>query len=370
MQKRKLGNTGLELSIIGFGGFHLIEVPSNEASYLLNTYLDSGGNYIETAAQYGEGLSEKKVGQALSGRREDFVLATKTKARTKEGALESLERSLKNLKTDHVDIFFMHEPQTIDESKQILAPGGAMEAVQVIREAGKASCVGISGHGRPSGLIHAVEHYPYDVLMTGFNYFDHFNFPQIEEELLPLCQERGTSVLGMKALADGYLYRNPVDAIRYALSQPIVSLVLGVNSRSYLEQDLEIARNFSPMTEEEKNTLYASAVELGSYVCRRCGKCRDGFDVNPQEIFLIEGLFDRQMDSLEEVNPPRYALQERLKHWFDQTAWAREEYASLKNKVDPSVDYSSLNTRCPYGIDVDRKLKIAHGKLLPDQYIY
>ena len=128
MQRKTLGNTGLELSIIGFGGFHLIEVPLKETSHLLNTYLDRGGNYIETAAQYGDGISERKIGRTLSGRRDEFVLATKTKARTREGALKSLEESLSNLKTDHVEIFFMHEPQTIDESEQILAPGGAMEA--------------------------------------------------------------------------------------------------------------------------------------------------------------------------------------------------------------------------------------------------
>ena len=370
MQRRKLGSTGLELSIIGFGGFHLIEVPRDEASYLLNTYLDNGGNYIETAAQYGNGISEKKVSYALAGRRDEFVLATKTNARTREGALASLEQSLKNLRTDHVDIFFMHEPQTIDESKQILAPGGAMEAVHAIREAGKASFVGISGHGRPAGLLHAIEKYPYDVLMTGFNYYDHFNFPQVEDELLPLCIEKGTAVLGMKALADGYLYRNPLEAIRYTLSLPISSLVLGINSRAYLEKDLEIASSFSPMTEEEKAQLYTSAPELGTYVCRLCGKCSDGVGLNPQHIFLLEGLFDRQMDSLDEIDPPQYALQERLKHWFDQRAWAQREYEELKQKVDPSRDYSSLNKLCPYRIDIDRKLKIAHAKLLPNQYIY
>ena len=370
MQKRRLGSTGLELSIIGFGGFHLVEVPSDEASYLLNTYLDSGGNYIETAAQYGDGVSERKIGHALAGRRDEFVLATKTTARTKEAALQSLEQSLKNLKTEHVDIFFMHEPQTVDESKQILGPGGAMEAYHEIRESGKASFVGISGHGRPSGLLHAIEHYQYDVLMTGFNYFDHFNFPQIEEELLPLCNERGTAVLGMKALADGYLYRNPKNAIRYTLSLPIVSLVLGINSRSYLREDLEIARNFSPMTEEEITELYSTAPELGSYVCRLCGRCSDGAGLNPQDIFLLEGLFDRQMDSLEVVDPPQYALQERLKHWFDQKTWAQQEYERLKEKVNPSHDYSSLNKLCSYGIDIDRKLKIAHAKLLNNQYIY
>ena len=264
----------------------------------------------------------------------------------------------------------MHEPQTNDESEQILAPGGAMEAVHEIQREGKATYVGISGHGRPLGLLHAVRHYHYDVLMTGFNYFDHFNFPQIEEELVPLCRERGTAVLGMKAIADGYLYRNPVPAIRYALSMPIVSLVLGINSMDYLEQDLEIAENFSPMSEEEKTELFASAPELGSYVCRLCGECKNGTGLNPQDIFLLEGLYDRQMNSFNEVPPPQYALQERLKHWFDQTAWAQKEYDAHDPKVDPSRDYTTLNKLCPFGIDIDRKLKIAHAKLLPDQYLY
>jgi predicted aldo/keto reductase-like oxidoreductase len=370
MQKRKLGRTGLQLSIIGFGGFHLIEVPKEEASFLLNTYLDNGGNYIETAAQYGEGISEKKVGYALASRRDELVLATKTTARTRDGALASLEQSLKHLRTDHVDIFFMHEPQTVEESEQILAPGGAMEAVHTARDAGKVLFVGISGHGRPAGILHAIQNLSYDVLMTGFNYFDHFNFPQIEDELLPLCHKRGTGVLGMKALADGYLYRNPVQAIRYVLSLPIASLVLGINSRAYLEQDLNIANNFSPMTEEEKTHLYETAPELGTYVCRLCGKCSDGAGLNPLDVFLLEGLVDRQMESFEAVDPAQYALQERFKHWFDQAAWAQREYENLKDKVDPARDYSSLNKLCPYGINIDRKLKIAHAKLLPNEYIY
>jgi hypothetical protein len=145
---------------------------------------------------------------------------------------------------------------------------------------------------------------------------------------------------------------------------------LGINSRDYLEEDIEIARTFSPMAEEEKEQLYTSASELGTYVCRLCGKCSDGAGLNPQDIFLLEGLFDRQMDSMQEVHPPQYALQERLKHWFDQTAWAQEEYGKLKEKVDPSHDYRALNKLCSYGIDIDRKLKIAHSKLFNTQYLY
>jgi aryl-alcohol dehydrogenase-like predicted oxidoreductase len=370
MNKRALGNTGLELSIIGYGGFHLIEVPRTEATTLLNTYLDRGGNYLETAAQYGDGISERKVGEAVSHRRGEFVLATKTVDRTRHGALASLEQSLKNLRTDHVDLFFMHEPQTVEEAKQILAPGGAVEAFEEAKKSGKARFLAISGHGRPAGIQYSIENHPYDVLMTGFNYFDRFNFPQTEEQLLPLCLERGVGVLGMKALADGYLFRNVEAAIRYTLSLPIASLVLGMNRLEHLERDLAIAENFTPMAAEEKEQLYRSAPELGSYVCRQCEKCRDADGFAPYEVFLLEGLFDRQMSDYSIPDPQTYALQELLKHWFDQKDWARDEYENLTQKVDPERDYTSLNILCSYGIDVDRKLKIAHSKLADDGYLF
>jgi aryl-alcohol dehydrogenase-like predicted oxidoreductase len=370
MQKRRLGRTGLDLTLIGFGGFHLVEVPKKEASYLLNSYLDSGGNYIETAALYGDGISEKKIGEGVSSRRDEFILATKTLERTKKGAMKSLERSLKYLKTDYVDILFMHEMQTLEDSKSVLAKGGAVEAAEEAVKTGKARFTGVTGHGRPQGLLYSVEHHTYDVLMTGFNYYDRFNFPQIEDVLLPLCIKKGIGVLGMKALADGYLFRSAETAIRYTLSLPISSLVLGINSREYLKNDMEIVRRFSPLAEEERETLFRSAPELGRYVCRLCGKCKDEDGLKPWDIFLIEGLYDRQMTSDSVPDPAQYAMQERLKHWFKQAHWAREEYERLDRKVDPRKDYSSLNGLCPYGIDIDQKLKIAHSKLSDEGYIY
>jgi len=370
MEKRKLGRTDLELTLIGFGGFHLVEVPKKEASYLLNTYLDSGGNYIETAAAYGNGISERKIGEAVFNRRSEFFIATKTVERTKRGAMAGLELSLKNLKTDYIDIFFMHEPQTTEESRKVLAPGGAMEAAEKARKAGKVRYIGVTGHGRPQGLLNAVKNYPYDVLMTGFNYYDRFNFPQIEDTLLPLCVENGTGVLGMKALADGYLFRNTEIAIRYALSLPLASVVLGINSRDYLAEDMKIASCFSPLTEEQQDDLYRTAPELGSYVCRLCEKCGDDSGFRPWEVFLLEGLYDRQMDSGRVPDPALYALQERLKHWFGQKEWAEDEYRRLERKVDTRKDYSRLNELCPYGIDIDRKLKAAHSKLSDERFIF
>jgi predicted aldo/keto reductase-like oxidoreductase len=206
--------------------------------------------------------------------------------------------------------------------------------------------------------------------MTGFNYYDRFNYPQIEQELLPLCVRKGTGILGMKALADGYLFRNTEKAIRYALSLPIASLVLGINSRDYLDEDLAIAERYTPLSKDEKDELYRNAPELGDYVCRLCEKCVDGNGFRPWGVFLLEGLYDRQMDSGRVPDPTLYALQERLRFWFDQREWAREEYGKCAHKVNPDEDYRRLNPLCPYGIDIDRKLKIAHSKLSEERYIF
>ncbi len=368
MEKRALGTTGLQVSVLGFGGFHLVEIPSADAARLLGSYLDNGGTYIETAAGYGEGMSESKIGAAVSHRRAEFVLATKSTERTKDGFLKGLDNSLRNLKTDHVDLMFMHAVQTEAEADAILGPGGAMEGAEAARKAGKLRFVAISGHGRPDGLLHAVKLHRFDALMTVFNYFDRFNFPTVENELLPLCTHRGTGLIAMKAFGDGYLHKSPVPAFRYALSMPVATVVAGINSDAMLKADLDMVARFKPMTDAEKEEVYRTAPELGDYVCRLCGKCRtEEFD--PQSVFLLEAVFDRQMDDKRVGDSAHYALRERLRQWFLQAEVARKEYATLRPRVDPAKDYSRLSKLCPYGIDVDRKLKIAHEKLSADGYI-
>ncbi len=370
MEKRTLGKTGLEVSIIGFGGFHLVEIPFSKAKRLLNRYLDEGGNYIETAESYGDGISEQKIGKAVSGRRSDFILATKTTARTGKEAMAALHGSLKRLKTDYVDIWFMHAVQTEEEAEAILAPGGAMEAVLKARNEGKVRFAGITGHGKPAGLIPAVKDYNYDVLMTGLNFFDRFNFPGIEDSLLPLCVKKKTAILAMKVLADGYLFRSPETAIRYTLRLPVASLVLGINRMEYLEKDMEIVRTKTALDNEELEETFEKSVELGDYVCRLCGKCKNTKSIDPMEVFLLEGIYDRQMNDYRVPDPQEYALRERLKFWFDQKELAQSTYLKVMKKVDTEKDYSYLNKLCPYGIDIDRKLKIAHSKLAGTSYIF
>lgn len=368
MQKRTLGKTGLELSVLGIGGFHLCEIPTADATELLNAYLDEGGNYLETAAGYGDGISEIRIGRAVAHRRDAFVLATKSARRDAAGFAAELDRSLANLRTDRVDIVFLHAIQAPAEIEGVLAPGGAMEAAAAAKQAGKVRFIGVTGHGRPDGLLHALRLCEFDVLMTGFNYLDRFNFPAVERDLVPLARERGAGLIAMKAFADGFLYRSSEPALRYALALPVASVVVGANTLELLRKDIALARSWTAMNGAEREELFLSAPELGDYVCRLCGRCREeGFD--PQQVFLLEGLFDRQMDDGRVHDAARYALRERLKHWFGQAEIARAEYEALAAKVDPQRDYRHLNERCPYGIDVDRKLKLAHGKLSRERYV-
>lgn len=370
MEKRDFGNTGLRTSLLGFGGFHLLEIPLAEAKVLLNSYLDAGGNYIETAFGYGDGESERKIGRSVSHRRDEYTLVTKTGERGRQGCLDSLDRSLENLQTDHVDVLLMHAVGTMEELDAILSPEGAVAgAEQAVRE-GKARFIGLSMHGQPDVLVEALRRYPFRAVMTTINYYDHFNFPEIEDILLPLAHSRNTAVILMKPVADGLLYRSAEPAFRYAFSQPVSVVVAGINNRAMLAADLAYAESFVPMSAAEKDKLYQDAPELGNYVCRQCGKCLpcpEGIDM--PAIFCLEGYYDRQMADGTVTDTADFALRQRLRFWFGNRGMAMEKYKDLPVKADGCTGCGDCMPKCPYGIDIIRKLGIADYKLA-DKAIY
>ncbi|MHB9024452.1 MAG: aldo/keto reductase [Armatimonadota bacterium] len=370
MQRRPFGQTGEQVSILGAGGFHLLEISVADAGRILNRYLDAGGNYIETAAEYGAGMSETKIGRGVGERRDEYLLASKVLARDKAGALESLERSLRCLQTDHLDVWFMHAIQDEATAERILGPDGALEAAEQAKRDGKVRFIGITGHGQPVGLLRALRDYRFDALMTQVNYYDHFNFPDVQGRLLPLAQQAGTAVIAMKALGDGYLWRSPGDALRYAWSQPVSHVVAGFNNLEMLEEDLAHAERFTPMTPEAIAHLYATAPEYRNYVCRQCPSCQVVAGLHLSRIFELEGWYDRQMWDGIMVNPEDYALRMRLGGWFGHQQLARDAYAAEPIQIDPDADYTDLNGRCAHGIDINRKLKICHAKLSSDWRLF
>ncbi|MDR1060477.1 MAG: aldo/keto reductase [Clostridiales bacterium] len=365
MEYRELGKTGLKTSLLGFGGFHLLEIPQKEAGALLNAYLDAGGNYIETAASYGNGESERKIGASVMHRRADFVLTTKVGDREKAAAAAKIDRSLKNLRTDHVDIILLHGMESVDALNRSLAEDGAYQAALEAKKAGKALHVGISMHGQPAPLLAALKTGKFEAVMSTINYYDRCNFPEIEGELLPLAREKGAGVILMKPIADGYLYRNAERAFRYAFSRPVSVVVAGINNRQMLDMDLRFAEAYAPMSEGEELELLKTAPELGSYVCRQCGSCAGacGKGIDIKEVFASEAYYDRQMMRGAVGDTAQYALSERLKFWFGQKQQGIDRYARLSPNADACDGCGACLPGCPYGVDIPYKMHLAGYKL-------
>lgn len=283
MPTRNLGRTGFKVALFSLGGQAALEKPSNEAVALpiLERALDLGVNYIDTSARYGGEArwSEQYVGRIMKRRRTEAFLATKTHDRTRDGSLRLLEGSLKLLQTDHVDLWQLHAMSTLDDVEKVCAKGGALEAFQQAREQKLVRFLGLSGHTDPGVLMEAIRRFPFDTVLMAFNAADphHLSF----KGLLDLAVEREMGIIGMKIPARGRLLstwtpppleqqRGAVKATRpgtltikeamgYALSFPVSTVILGVDNLAQLEEDVAIARNFSPYTPRQLAALEEKA---------------------------------------------------------------------------------------------------------------
>ena len=366
LPRRPLGATGEELTIVGFGGYHLLEVSPEKAEKLLNFYLDAGGNFIETAIAYGDGESERKIGRVMQHRRRECFLSTKTPARTQQKAAKHIQRSLENLNTDWLDNLFMHNVASHEDLDRIMAEDGALRAAENARRRGEVRHISITGHD-PHVLLRAVKSYPFDFIMEWINYYDYFNFPIIYDELLPDCRQRDIGIVAMKPVADGLLYRpeSARNAFRWVWSQPgVTSAATGNNTMYQLASNLALAKDLVPMAAEEKQKLYREAPELSNYVCRRCGECvPNGLDLDIPRIFGLEAYYDRQMRPGPVMDLPDEWLRKRLSHWFHNEDYAQEQYSKLDTKVSEDTDATGVEERCPYDLPINDKLHWVHKKL-------
>jgi hypothetical protein len=283
MPTRNFGTTGYRVGIFSLGGQAAIEKPDNEAVAvpILERALDLGVNYIDTSARYGgedARWSERYIGQVLKRRRREVFLATKTHDRTRDGALRHLERSLQLLQTDHVDLWQIHNLARMEQVEQIFAPGGAIEALQQARDQKVVRHLGITGHADPEVLLAALQRFPFDSLLLALNAADPHHLP-FAERLLPYAVERDMAIVGMKVPARGLLlssWRPPADpgsrfrdtrpgtldmreAMRYVLSLPVSTVIVGVDSIGQLEEDVRIAREFTPLSPTQMAALESRA---------------------------------------------------------------------------------------------------------------
>ena len=266
---RPLGTTGVSVSMLCLGGFHISVPPEEEATRIIHTAIDSGITFMDNAWEYADNESERRMGLALAqdGYRDKVFLMTKNCAhdRTAANSMVKLEESLRRLKTDYLDLWQIHEVTFPDDPDRIFAPGGAAEAMLKAKEEGKVRFIGFTGHKSPAIFRRMLaQGFPWDTLQMPVSVLD-ANFNSFQKEIIPIAQDQGIGVIGMKSLAAGHLFEDPAiditaeEAIRYALSQPIASLCTGIDSMAILEQNLRIAREFVPMTAEEQSAAVDKA---------------------------------------------------------------------------------------------------------------
>jgi aryl-alcohol dehydrogenase-like predicted oxidoreductase len=261
--RKPLGRTGEQVSIIGLGGYHLGTLRSlDDAVRIVQEAVDAGVTFFDNAWEYNDHRSEEWMGRGLQGRRDKVFLMTKvcTHGRDKKVAMQQLEESLARLRTDHLDLWQIHEVIYENDPDLHFAKGGVVEALDQAKKDGKVRFVGFTGHKSPAIHLKMLAHnYPFDTVQLPLNCFDG-TYRSFDQQVLPELERRGIAALGMKSLGgDGQPILHGVvgaeEALRYAMSLPVATTISGIDSLAVLRQNLAIARGFKPMTPEEMQAL-------------------------------------------------------------------------------------------------------------------
>jgi len=261
LPKRPLGQTGHEVTIFSLGGQATLEKTGtrDESVAIINRAIDLGVNYIDTAAAYGQGISETYIGEVLKTRRKEVFLASKTNDRTYDGSMRLLERSLKNLQTDHIDTWQLHNVRTQEDLDRIFADNGAIKAMEKARDEKMVRFLGITGHRDPFVLLKGIEQYPFDSILMALNAADKHNASFIDN-LLPAAVEKKMAIIGMKIPARGRIFReggitSMEQAMLYVLTLPVNTVIVGISTMKELEEDVQLAKDFEPYSEEEMKRI-------------------------------------------------------------------------------------------------------------------
>ncbi len=295
MPQRALGRTGEKVSAIGLGGFHIGKQPEEaESLAIIQGAIDQGITFLDNCWDYNGGVSEIRMGKALrDGYRQRVFLMTKCDGRTKEAAARQIDESLKRLQTDRIDLMQFHEVIRLEDPDRIFAPGGAIEAVVEARQAGKIRYIGFTGHKDP--FVHlrmldmaAANNFHFDAVQMPLNVMD-AHFRSFEHQVLPRLLAEEIGVLGMKSMGDPFILESktvtPIECLHYALNLPTSTVITGIDSLKLLDQALEAARTFKPMSKETVASLLArtaAGAATGRYELFKTSTRYDGTAHNPQ----------------------------------------------------------------------------------------
>ena len=276
LPKRRLGKTGEMVSCIGFGsGTRFCSIENEDAAQaLLEKAFDFGINYFDTAGSYTrrpiERLSEKRLGEFSKQRRKEVFLATKIDPRDRDGALRSMETSLKFLQTDYVDLIQIHSLNNLDDLDRIGKPDGVLAAIQELKKQKVVRFVGITGHNDGAAMAEALRRHDFDTALISLNAAQSANpvaqrkmepIPAFEQSALPVALQKNVGILSMKVMGQGMLVgtgagrASPAELLQFNLSQPVASVIIGCEQLAPLEQNVQAALNFTPMSEGGKQKL-------------------------------------------------------------------------------------------------------------------
>lgn len=327
-----LGKTGLKISRMGFGGIPIQRVDAAVTRELVKAMAEKGINYIDTARGYT--VSEAYLGEALEGLRDKFVLATKSMSRTKEAMAKDIDISLGNLRTDYIDLYQVHNP-SMEQLEQVIAAGGALEALQEAKAVGKIGHIGITAHSlevfQKALELDWVETimFPYNIVETQ------------AVELIKKCTEKNIGFITMKPLAGGAI-EDATLAIRFICANPDVTVVIpGMFDLKEIDQNLAACEDKTPLSKAELAKMEEIRSQLGNNFCRRCNYCAPcTVGISIPNVFLFQGYLDR------------YGLGD----------WAKERYAAMPVKASACIGCGACEKRCPYHLPIREMLKDAAAK--------
>ena len=328
MQTVAFGKTGLHVSRVAMGGIPLQRPAIDEAVRVVHRALDLGVNFFDTAAGYG--VSEERFGKALAGRRNGVIIATKSGRRTKEEAAGEIERSLKRLQTDYIDIWQFHNVADPDTMAKVLGPGGAMEAAQEALKAGKIRHIGLSSHNLETA-IEAVKSGRFETIQFPFNYVTR----EPADELIPLAAEKGVGFIGMKPFAGGMLGRADL-SIKYVLQFDSVIPDPGIETMEEIEEIAALVESGDwELSSAERAEIEARRDELGTQFCRQCGYCQPC----PQGIQISMAMITQAMWKL----------------------WPRDTFmewmGGVIEKARTCLKCGECESRCPYELPIRERLE-------------
>jgi aryl-alcohol dehydrogenase-like predicted oxidoreductase len=265
---RRLGRTGVDVTILGLGGEGILRTVGydREASAMISRALDLGITYCESARAYAG--SEYYYGKVLGERRGEIFLASKSHARDRKGALRHLEETLSTMRTDYLDLWQVHDVRSTNEIEAIFGPAGALEAFLEARQKGLVRFLGITGHHDPSIIRQCIEMFDFDTVLMPVNPGEP-HYRSFLDEVLPVAQARDMGVIAMKVYFRGLASRIPGFAgmepyFRFALSQPVTTAVIGCDDLGQLEENVNFARSFHPMSEDEMQEFIFHHADLAS----------------------------------------------------------------------------------------------------------